>query len=781
MVAMAACGDSGSGGGGSNDGGSGGSGAGNAGGSGAGNAGGSGASFVGPGGSGDGGGQQEGLDVQPADLQTITVNMGTQSPNVMFTATLDGQPVNAAWAVDKGNIGTVPTADASSVTLTPTGTTGGLVKITAGVNMQTVEREVMVKLVGDQNGFDPSNPADAAQVPDSVADLTTGGGVAGVGGEGLGGPVVDLATLDALDAPSGDGSAQGLKLTYPYDKTVWPRGLLAPNLMWRWAAPGGGGDADAVKIELTTTTGSFEYKGTFARPAILAQTGKPFIRHPIPQSVWAAATNSAGGADKVTVKLTIAKDGVAYGPIEQTWTIAPARLSGIIYYNSYGTQLAHNYTGAVGGDGTFGGAVLSIHAGDPGPALTAGSDGNGTNCRVCHSVSANGSRLIAQRGDNSAQSSLYELTPAGATESFLTVGAQFPAISPDGSMMLTPAATLHALPGATALPATGLTSVSTSIGTPAFSPDGKLAVFNMLTGTVANPKQKLVVMGFDPITYAFSNAVEVVDYTGEAAEVRPGWPAFFPDGNSVVFHKQTAAGVDGNNLGDLRSRKGARAELAWTKTTDAASVTRLDQANGYDENGEVYLPKLDAPINLTCTADAVSVGQIDADHADDVHLNYEPTVNPIASGGYAWVVFTSRRLYGSVAEIPPFCSDPRGVDLIQNVTTKKLWVAAIDLSGEPGADASHPAFYLPGQELLAGNSRAFWVLDPCKMDGEGCEAGDECCNGYCQPNDEGELVCSNEPPDTNCSQPQEICETAADCCDAENLCVNGFCTQQGPT
>src|SRR5690606_27790029 len=115
----------------------------------------------------------------------------------------------------------------------------------------------------------------------------------------------------------------------------------------------------------------------------------------------------------------------------------------------------------------------------------------------------------------------------------------------------------------------------------------------------------------------------------------------------------------------------------------------LDRLNG--KNGStVYLPQLPQPINMSCTGDSVPVGSIDADHSDDVNLNYEPTVNPIASGGYAWVVFTSRRMYGSVADIPPFCSDPRGVDLIDNITPKKLWVAAVDLTAPPGTDPSHP-------------------------------------------------------------------------------------------
>ena len=122
-------------------------------------------------------------------------------------------------------------------------------------------------------------------------------------------------------------------------------------------------------------------------------------------------------------------------------------------------------------------------------------------------------------------------------------------------------------------------------------------------------------------------------------------------------------------------------------------------------------------------------------------------MNPIASGGYAWVVFTSRRMYGNVATIPPFCSDPRGVDLIKNITPKKLWVAAVDLNQAPGTDASHPAFYLPAQELLAGNARGFWVLDPCQADGTTCTTGDQCCNGYCEADgDGGALVCSTMPP-----------------------------------
>ena len=149
-----------------------------------------------------------------------------------------------------------------------------------------------------------------------------------------------------------------------------------------------------------------------------------------------------------------------------------------------------------------------------------------------------------------------------------------------------------------------------------------------------------------------------------------------------------------------------------------------------------------------------------------------------------WVVFTSRRMYGSVATIPPFCSDPRGVDLIKNVTTKKLWVAAIDANAKPGTDGSHPAFYLPAQELLAGNSRGFWVLSPCLADGQGCTTGDQCCNGYCEQasGDAGAdagLVCGNKPPNASCTPEGDKCTSTADCCLPTDSCINGFCTQVG--
>jgi hypothetical protein len=284
------------------------------------------------------------FDVQPSALQTITVPVGQTMPSVTFKATLDGAPIKAAWTVDRGDLATIAAGPSEQGVLQPTGSTGGLVNVIAGLNGQVLKRQVLIQLTAQQNGPNPNAPAEGPQIPTSTTQLASGGGVGGVGGEGLGAKVTDPATLAALQNPSGSGQAQALALLYPYDQTVFPRGLLAPLLQWDWSFR----DADAIQIQLRTSSGSFSWTGVFGRPAILAQTGGKFVRHPIPQDVWTIATNTAGGPtpggmpDQLGVSLVVAKGGQAYGPISDTWTIAPGRLEGAIYYNSYGTTLVQN-------------------------------------------------------------------------------------------------------------------------------------------------------------------------------------------------------------------------------------------------------------------------------------------------------------------------------------------------------------------------------------------------------------------------------------------------------
>ena len=121
---------------------------------------------------------------------------------------------------------------------------------------------------------------------------------------------------------------------------------------------------------------------------------------------------------------------------------------------------------------------------------------------------------------------------------------------------------------------------------------------------------------------------------------------------------------------------------------------------------------------------------------------------------------------------------------VNDPNSKKLWVTAISMGAPAGTDSSHPAFFLPGQEMTTGNMRAFAALEPCKEDGEKCTAGTDCCKGFCGGIDAttGIGTCGAQPPNT-CAKEFDKCTQASDCCPnpaGRPLdCIGGFCAQSG--
>ena len=685
------------------------------------------------------------LAITPQD-PVVNVTTGQAVPTVQFQVTLNGSPVPAQWLIDRGELGLVNTQGL----FTPSANLGGVGTVTAAVGNQTVSTSVTVNLATVQNGAGGSDPPPGS------------GGWGGVGGEGVG-PAVGDALLALLQGPTSSDPA--LAWLYPYAQTVWPLGVLAPLLQW---SAGVSSVADGVYIHLSSA--HYDYQGYFGRPAPLPG-GAAFVRHPIPPDAWKAATlSSAGGT--LTASIVVGAGGTAYGPITESWTVAHSTLKGTVYYQSYGTKLAENFSGAIGGDGRFGGATLVIKPGHTDPELVAGTDGTAANCRVCHSVSLGGNRMVVQHGDGYAMSSSYDLQNAYA-ETVYAAGTSgnlgWVGLSPDGAKGLgnrvplpgaanpaSPSSLLYDMTTGSALAATGLNEFVTRAGFPVFSVDGARVAFNFYAGPGdanigAGDGTKLVAMTFDGANNAFASPTLL--YQGANP---PGWPSFLPTNDAVVFQIKPPGG----NGEYFATRYGNKGELWWADLGTGTAVA-LERLNG-KEGGVSYLP----------------VGA--NNHADDTQLHYEPTVSPIPSGGYAWVVFTSRRMYGNVATIDPWWSDPRDHDLTQTPTTKKLWVAAIDLNAPAGSDPSHPAFYLPGQELLAGNARGYWVNVPCKADGAGCESGDECCGGFCQPdpNNPVTLICGQQG--SECSQEYEHCDSASDCCDLGMECINHMCITPTP-
>jgi hypothetical protein len=524
---------------------------------------------------------------------------------------------------------------------------------------------------------------------------------------------------------------------------------------------------------------NYRYTGDFAA------NRAPFRNLPLPQAAWDAMTLSAAG-EALTVSLVFSEKGKAFGPYATTWNVAAASLHGTIYYNSYGTSYVKNspYVDSYGKQ--FGAGTLAISPGARAPKLVAGVDSalTGNGCRVCHTVSGAGTFMVTQAEGTVAPNASDTVTldlvnDATNGAGGALVGAPslaFPALSRDAALLFSSSgplsggdsqSRLYAMPAATLVPGvTGLPSAFRA-ALPVFSPDSRHLAFNLWSGSFpangANPaitadRGSLVLLDFDGQS-AFTNPRVV--YTpppsastdSAAPDVAVTFSAFLPESNALVFALQLAnkSHFWGYTWGENTS------ELWWVDLA-TRKAHRLDALNGRSVNGT---PNLPATAPHTAEQDAV--------------LNYEPTVGPIAAGGYAWVVFTSRRQYGNVATATPWRSDPRNYPWQDEVTTKKLWVAAIDLDPKPGTDPSHPAFYLPAQELYAGNSRGYWSFDPCRADGASCEAGDQCCGGFCQRGSDGALTCGSDGP--VCSATYDRCKQSTDCCDVASgaKCINSVC------
>jgi hypothetical protein len=559
-----------------------------------------------------------------------------------------------------------------------------------------------------------------------------------------------LSDADVKKLVAGGGGA--LKLLYPYDGTVFPRGLLAPLLMWD------GPVADAVYLRIKSQ--SFEYKGVL-KGAVDPTAMTPQLT--IPQDIWVKAGQQTNGKNDVfTLELTTRSGGAIAGPVKLTFNIAQATVKGSIYYNSYASKLP----GAA-----LGGNVLRIPAGGKVELFTS------MTCNGCHSVSADGSKMLSQI-DLTSGGNAFNIVSGGASNppgAPAGPRASYGALYPDGSKYLSTStstsvghAEIAQAPGAppqSALydTATGQEIPDTGIPPgavmPMFAPDGTRLVFNDMA---INGADGLGVMDYDVKANKATNYRKLMQ---DDDVTRPGWPFFLPDSKGVVFIRTISPDFSANGAyigaGAFAAFAGPFADFAtlpvagppsdlFLADVDTGKVTLLAKAMGFNTPEDAAAKRTYLPF------------------PDDIGQSYFPTVAPIAAGGYFWVFFDSIRHYGNLG------------------TQRQLWGFAIDIqaNGSYTADLSHPAFYLPGQEFGAGNHRAFAALDPCKKDGDTCTSGIDCCGGTCTILSAAELVeptgTCNPPPVDSCAKRDEKCSTDADCCppaanEPPNACIAGFC------
>jgi hypothetical protein len=707
----------------------------------------------------------------PAMATATVVNGVVTTTPVTFTAVdQNGYVVTAAWQIDRGELGTLSSAGV----FTANGINGGVANVTATAGVVQATAQLTVTVTATNLGAQPTSGT-GAQTPND-AGAPPLGGYNGVGGQPLG-SAPPTATVTALQ--NGSGSNAAFTMLYPYDQTVFPRGMLPPLLQWTVPA-----SYNATAVEVHLKESGYEFYGFYS--------GSNLVNAPIDAAAWSTATADNAG-DPLLVEVKITDGNTVLGPLSLHFIVAPSRLRGTIYYNTYDSKLPGLGT-ANGSDGN--GAVLRIDPGSSSPVIAVPSNTNGQ-CYACHEVSADGSTLFAANsiddGTNSGfvydlkggmQKKAYSKQTTPASGGLFTYGG----IYPDGSMALVSSnedyhaasvsSDVYSPSTLASVGTTGFTSIVKQAVTPSFSPDGRHAAFAFwaaqanITPPIPATQQTLAVADFScgaatsSVTcasngpFAFSGLRLLYQDSNTSHYV--GWPSFTPDGAMVVFQHSFVGSSDGGSV--LNTRNGAQAELWLADVPDATSgMTRfspmgLCALNGYQSD---------------CATPSIPTTQ-GTNHAHDTQMNFEPNVTPIAAGGYYWVVFTSRRLYGNVATTDPYVprqNDPPAT----SPPCKKLWMAAIDPNPKPGVDPSHPAFYLPGQEIMAGNMRAFWVNEPCEANGLSCQTGDQCCSGYCTDDGSGSLTCGNKP--VGCIPEYGKCTTDADCCGSGSLtCIDGLCS-----
>ena len=622
-----------------------------------------------------GGGATTGTLTVSCDTPAIDVLNGSSTP-AHCAALIDGNKVGAFWVVD---VSAVAGVDAMG-TVTATGTQGGDVVVKAAYDNQTATASVKVTLKK------VLNPA------------------------GVSGP--DIAVLKGTVDPD----AASVKWAYPYNGTVFPKGLLAPEMMWN-----GTGAGDKYYVHVTSKYTDFEF----------FTTADPPSRYTLDDSSWQQLTESGPGGD-VAIRVARMPAGSmnAAVVVNHTWKIANGSLRGTVYYwsNNLG-RVVRIKPGALKPDDFLLNDVKLDFASQPKDA-----DGNCINCcTTCHAVSANGSTLVIG-GDFPATTIDLLTNTVALTLSPPTLSSlrrwSMPTISPNGKVLVeNNAAGIPGPPGGedgmwdtkTGQKITGTGLDGILLGMPAFAPNGTKLAYVDTTSLGLN------VYDYDANTNVVQNALALVPAGGDPSLNAIAFPSVSPDAKWITYHR-------GSYPDSLDTRFGP-GDLYLASVDQPGTEVRLSQING----------------------DAYPF----AEGGRDMSYNYEPTFAPLDAGGYAWVVFTSRRTLGNKL-------------IGTKDVVKQLWVAAIDQNPQPGQDPSHPAFWVKGQDEATLNMRGFWALDPCKQVGAGCGTGSECCNQNC---DMG--VCKEPDPNT-CSQTGNICEKDGDCCDAKSKCINNICSDPPP-
>ncbi len=626
------------------------------------------------------------LDLDPATATLEVVNgdvtAATTKTSFEAKATLDDGSTSAVgsctWTVDRIDLGTV-----SGGTFQASGSAGGVAKVTCAALGFTASATVTVNL---------------RDVEDKGSGLD------------------DASKTALLAATTADAAVA--KLLYPYDKTVFPKGILAPELMW---AGGGASDVYALQITQPNMTYTSYFKaGTPPRATIAGAT-------------WTRLLDTNVTGDKLAVtlyRLAGGAGGTAFKSTTQSWTIANGSLKGSIYYWRIN-----------------GGGVARIKPGaiKPEDFLKPSA---GHSCVACHSVAKNGSTIVASYDGGPSPWASFDST--GKEIKYSGSPSGFQAISADGNLVVagqSQETTLKLFDAKTAgsLEPSGVAAAGMAV-MPTFANDSSLLAYSLRkNGNWLDFTQSdLMVMPFDLPTRKFG-APKTVRAGGGKALL---YPSFSPDNQWIAYEE-----------GPMARTRGTRATVRLIKPDGTGDVLLGNAVNagvtpgtsGAGDENLAYEPTFN-PVLAGGYFWLVFVSERQYGN----RLNKTLQSDADTCGKPSWAATPCRH--------------------------KQLWVTAIDASPKAGVDPSHPAFWLTGQDLADQNMRGYWALDACKKLGEGCDAGFECCDGACKsPDGKLPKVCDKPPPD-KCKEIGDTCVETKDCCNAAFgvECIGGVCGKKLP-
>jgi hypothetical protein len=607
---------------------------------------------------GGGGGKNGKLVITPAPAQ-IKVSDGNVQKQA-FKATVNGNDVTSkvTWSYTRPEIGDI---DASG-TFTPTGKIGGNGTLTA--KYQALEGDTTVEV------FVEHAVNSAGLTPQQIAQF---------------------------DKPA--GADPSLSLVYPYDGTVFPLAVLAPEMQWDGAQGG-----DVYRLQLKEKYYTYSEYFTQAPPA----------NHLVAQPDWDAVETSGAGAkaDPLAVSLTRQTNGQAYQPVTQTWHIAQGRLHGSVYYWELPDQC-----------GNGNGRILRIKpdSDQPDEFFQPGT------CFGCHTVSRNGKRMAAEFDNGNGP--LYtvaldqnpvgygEISPNNPSKNYI-----FSAFNDKGDKLLAcdnsasdPSQATLQIVDSTSGAVLNPNAMGSGCGEPAWSPDGKKIagicglgngggwVFDASSGNLA-------IADVGPDGTSVSNVQTIVPQAG--GDGRPAYPSFSPDSKFLTFGRPTAG----------------------------------SRSTG---NGKLYLVGQDGS-GLQELSTASSDGR-----------SFNPVFAPLRAGGYYWIVFITRRDYGhklvgqdrqqlwiTAVDDPPAGGDPSHPPFYmrgqEDCGKSENAYYALDPCKEKGQDCASGIDCCNGQCVKDAGTGKYTCGEPpppgtcsaegnsCKTQSDCCDKIDDCIDGFCQ-------------------------------------------------